>query len=185
MKKYIKWIIAFVIVIFACFAYAHIDKMHAIFDEDVDPSLYNGTEVASKDVFEQKFVSKEKALDGVALKFNTTGENLSKVKLFYSIEDSSGETIRKGCLDGDEFENQKYNILAFDRIENSQDKEFVFKCYCENNDEANGISILSENNTLVMKYYMSRFDMETFVIAVALCLYVLVFMKVLFKMFKE
>lgn len=185
MKKYVKWTLALVIVIIACFAYAHIDKMHAIFNEDIDPSLYVASDVASQEEFEQKFISEEDALDGVALKFNTTGEQLAKVRLVYSIENASGEIIRTGILEGEKFKNQKYNILAFDRIENSKNQEYVFKCHCENNDEVNGISILSENNTLVMKYYMSRFDVETFVIAVALCVYVMIFMKVLFKMFKE
>ena len=185
MKKYFKWVCIILIVVVACFIYAHIDKMHAIFDEDVDPSLYVGSDVQSREEFEQKFVSEEEALDGIALKFNITGENIEKVTLVYEIADESGKTIRSGELSGDKFQNQKYNKLSFDRISDSKSKEFIFKCHVENNDVANGISFLKENDTLVMKYYMSRFDLETFIIAVALCLYVIVFMKILFKMFKE
>ena len=185
MRKYFKWLGVILVVIVACFAYSHIDKMHAIFNEDVDPSLYVGSEVQSKEIFEQKFVSDENALDGIALKFNITGENIEKVNLVYEIADESGETIRSGELSGDKFQNQKYNKLSFERINNSKNKEFIFRCYTENNDEENGISFLKEGDTLVMKCYMSRFDFETFIIAVALCLYVIVFMNILFKMFKE
>ena len=133
----------------------------------------------------QKFASDEKALDGVAVKFTTTGENLDQVVLVYSIEDESGQVIRNGKLSGDKFKNQKYNKLSFDRIDHALGKEFVFKCHLENNDEDNGISFQKEGDNLVMKYYMSRFDLETFVVACALCLYVVMFMRILIKLFKE
>ena len=107
------------------------------------------------------------------------------MKLIYSIESEDGETLREGELEGSKFKNQKFNKLGFDRIEDTKDKTFVFKCHVENNDINNGISIQQEGENLVLKYYMFKFDLETFVIACALCAYVIIFMQILFKMFKE
>lgn len=185
MKKKLKWVGAFCFVIVICFAYAHIDKMHSVYNEDVDPSLYTGSEVDSDEEFQQEFSSVEKNIDGIALKVNTTGENLEKVKLVYSVENENGVQISQGEVTGDELKNQKFNKLPVGKITNAKGSNYIFKCHLENNDKLNGVSILRENDKLVMKYYMSRFDLETFSIAVALCLYVIVFMKILFKMFKE
>ena len=185
MKKYLKSGIIVLVILVLCFMYAQIDKMHPVFNTDVDPSAYSSTEVGTTEVFEQTFVSKEKAVDGIAVKFVTTGADLDKVNLIYSIEDESGNVLGSGKLSGDKFRNQKYNKLNVERIDDAKGKKLVFKCQMENNDKDNGISIYQEGENIVMKYYMSRFDLESFIVACALCLYVIVFMKILFKMFRE
>lgn len=185
MKKFTKFGSVILVIAVLCFVYAHIDKMHPVFNEKVDPAYYGGTAVGSTEKFQQVFISGEDHIDGVALKFGVTGENINKVNLVYSIESEDGQTLGTGNLEGSQFKNQKYNVLKVDRIENVKDQELVFKCHLENTDAENGISISKEGENLVMKYYMSRFDLETFVIACALCAYVVVFMKILFKMFKE
>lgn len=185
MKKIVKFGSIFLVIAVLCFVYAHIDKMHPVFDEDVDPAYYGGTAVGSTEEFQQAFVSGEKYVDGVALKFGATGYRLHEVKLIYSIESQEGKVLGTGTLEGSKFQHQKYNVLEVDRIENVKDKVLIFKCHLENTDAENGISISKEGENLVMKYYTSRFDLETFVIACALCAYVVVFMKILFKMFKE
>ena len=185
MKKYFKWSCVICVVLILCFFYAHIDKMYAVYDLDVDPGDYVGTNLDTCEEYKQEFTSEEKALDGVALKFAMSGEELQKVKLIYSIESEDGETLREGELEGSKFKNQKFNKLGFDRIEDTKDKTFVFKCHVENNDINNGISIQQEGENLVLIYYMFKFDLETFVIACALCAYVIIFMQIVFKMFKE
>lgn len=185
-KRYLHKACITALVFSLCFIYAHVDKMHAIFNEDVDPSFYTGTEVGSDNQFEQEFIVKEETfLDGVALKFATTGEQLERVNLLYLIEDDKGCVLGEGKLEGDKFRSQKYNKLSFGRIDNIKDKKLVFKCYMENNNDQNGISISHQGETMVLRYYASRFDVETFVIACALCMYMIGFMKILFKMFKE
>ena len=185
MKKFTKLGSMILVIAVLCFVYAHIDKMHPVFDEDVDPAYYGGTIVGSTEEFQQTFVSSEEHIDGVALKFGVTGEKLQEVNLVYSIESEDGKILGTGKLEGSKFKNQKYNALEVDRIENVKGQTLVFKCHLENTDTENGISISKEGENLVMKYYMSRFDLETFVIACALCAYVVLFMKILFKMFKE
>jgi len=185
MKKYVKIGSLVLMILVLCIAYAHINKMHPIFNVDVDPGTYIGTAVGASEEFEQIFVSQEKSIDGVAVKFATTGENLEAVQLVYSIEDENGQVLGDGVLKGSNFKNQKYNQLKVKRIEDAEGKVFIFKCHMENNDDTNGISFYQESDNLIMKYYMTRFDAETFLVAFALCLYVVVFMKILFKMFKE
>ena len=185
MKKFIKLGSMILAVAVLCFIYAHIDKMHPVFNEEVDPAYYSGTAVGSTEEFRQSFVSNEEHIDGVALKFGVTGESLQKVNLVYSVESEDGQVLGTGNLKGNKFKNQKYNVLKVDRIENVKDQILVFKCRLENTDSENGISISKEGENLVMKYFTSRFDLETYVIAFALCAYVVVFMKILFKMFKE
>lgn len=185
MKRVTKLGSIILVIVVLCFAYAHIDKMHPVFNEDVDPADYVGTTVGTTEEFQQAFVSGEEYIDGIALKFGTTGSKLHEVNLIYSIESEDGQILGTGKLEGSKFKNQKYNILEVEKIENVKGKILVFKCYLENTDAENGISISKEGENLVMKYYTSRFDLETFLIACALCAYVAVFMKILFKMFKE
>lgn len=185
MKKYMKYVGMAVVVFLLSFLYAHINKMHAVFDEEVDQSLFTSTEISSQEEFQQGFICEEDAIDGIALKFARTGEEIEKVKLVYSIEDTEGNILGEGVLNGEDFKNQKYNKLKVERIEDIKGKELIFKCHMENNDDTNGISMYKEGSTLVMKYYLFRFDVETFFIACALCIYVIVFMQILFKMFKE
>ena len=184
MKKFIKLGSMILVIAVLCFVYAHIDKMHPVFNEEVDPAYYGGTAVGSTEEFHQVFISGEEYIDGIALKFGSTGYRLHEVNLIYSIE-SDGKVLGSGKLEGSKFQHQKYNILEVERIENVKGKALLFKCHLENTDAENGISISKEGENLVMKYYASRFDLETFVIACALCAYVVVFMKFLFKMFKE
>ena len=185
MKKYVKVGGITLFVMGLCFVYAHIDKMHPIFNVDVDPGAYGSTDIGTTEEFQQTFVVTEKAIDGVAVKFVTTGEKLDKVNLIYSIENQNGQVLGSGKLEGSKFKNQKYNKLVVERIDNTEGETLIFKCHMENNDDANGVSLYKEGENIVMKYYMSRFDVETFGVACALCLYVVAFMKILFKMFKE
>lgn len=185
MKKCIKYISIVMVIFLLSFSYAHINKMHAVFNEKIDQSLFVSTEISSQEEYRQAFIASEDAIDGIALKFARSGEEIDKVVLKYAIEDASGKVVREGRLDGENFRNQKYNKLKFDRINDAKGKELVFICQVENNDESNGISLYKESGTLVMKYYCFRFDLETFCIAFALCVYVIVFMRILFKIFKE
>ena len=185
MKRKFKIFVCLIIILAACFGYAHIDKMHSVFDTEVDPSLYVSTSIDSKEEYRQEFVCEEKILDGIAVKFNITGEEIDKVKLIYCIEDEHENVIREGTLSGDKFRNQKYNKLGFETIENTKGKKFIVKIHLENNDAENGVSFLFEGEKLVLKYYAFRFDVETFMIACFFCAYVVGFMKILFKMFKE
>lgn len=185
MKKGVKKLIVLLVVLVACFAYAHVNKMHSVFDSDVDPSMYITTSIDSQEEYSHSFVVEEKALDGVAVKVNVAGEELDKVKLVYSISSSDNVELGKGEIAGSKLRNQKYNKLAFERLEDTEGKQFIFKCHLENNDEVNGVSFQFEGENMVMKYYMFRFDIETFCIALFFCMYVYFFMKVLFKMFRE
>lgn len=185
MKKVIRLGSIFFIIAILCFVYAHIDKMHPVFNVDVDPGDYDATEVGTTEEFQQIFISREKVIDGVALKIGTTGARLYEVNLIYSIEDESGRVLGAGKIEGKRLKNQKYNKLEVEKIKDVKDKKLIFKCHLENTDTENGISIYTEGKNLVMKYYTSRFDVETFVIACVLCAYVVLFMKILFKLFKE
>ena len=184
MRKYIKWGAISLILFVICFAYAHIYKMHPVFDTDVDAGLYIGTPVGEEAEYSQTFTCEEQFLDGVALKFGT-GEELDKVSVVYSISDQSGREVGSGVLPGKKLANNKYNKMKVERIENAKGETYTFRCHVENDDEANGISIYQEGEHLVMKYFAFRFDFETLVIACSFCVYVIVFMKILFKLFRE
>ena len=89
---------------------------------------------------------------------------------------------------------------AFDRIENAKGQPYKLILSVENSDEQNGIGfyatqgvdekqqlMIKENlseGTLVTRIICHRFDLETFIVFTGIVLFIIAFMKVLYKSFK-
>ena len=185
MKKYLQWGIIICVLIASCFAYAHVNNMHCLFDEDIDPGYYTVINMEENVFCEQNFQCEEKKIDGVNIKLVTSGTELNKVVLNYEICDESGRTIRSDKISGSQLKSNKYNKLKFDTIEDARGKSFKIRIWTEKVDANNIINLYQAEDNLVMKYYSFRFDMETFAIACSFCLYIFFFMKLLFKLFRE
>ena len=68
MKKRMKSILGIILLIVFAFFYAHIAKVHNIYNKDIDPSAYSNTGVLTQLGVQQEFVCKEKYLDQSGLK---------------------------------------------------------------------------------------------------------------------
>ena len=73
-KNILYTILIWVVILVGAYMYAHIDKMHTLYDEDVDTSSYIATGDLSKGVLEQTFLCEEDSLDGMSVKCQLFGD---------------------------------------------------------------------------------------------------------------
>ena len=156
MKKRLKIICGIGILIVAVFLYAHIEKAHEIYDKDIDPSEY-GNVIEEKPVtLKQQFILQESTLDGFKIKGVENGD-ISKVDIIYSISQTSED-------------NQSSVNFSFEKGIERNTKLIM------NREEIDG--------TLIMKTITKRFDLETFFVVMLFAVYIIFFIRLLYKLFK-
>lgn len=200
MKQKIKTIAWAIIIVVIAFIYAHIAKAHNVYNLDIDPSEYRATGILTETGVTQEFVSQEEHLDAVKVK-TTIFTNCENVKLNYSIVDAESQKVlaegKKSCK---KVKNSKFFELDFKRITNCKNKKLELKIYSEGQTIDTGVGFSYEptnengtklmvngqdtEGTLVVKTITHRFDVETFVMFIAFILYIIVFLKILYKLFK-
>ena len=166
MKKIMKWVIGIAVIIMFSFLYAHIAKTHILYDNRVDTSKYMGTGVLSGKI------------------------------------DETGKIVAKSELKLKDIKNSKFNVFKFDRISECKGKTYTL--YVENPDgdvektlgvgfsyepkTEKGTELLINGNnvdgTLIAKTVTNRFDMETFCVVLLFVLYIVFFVKFLYRLFK-
>lgn len=198
-KKIISCLIICVVIVLSYF-YAHIDKNSYIYNRNSDTALFYGTGILlNNEEITQTFIAEENVIDGFNIKIATAG-NVDKVVLSYSVIDEMSEVIAQAKVPANALESNKFNRLEIPTIENTEGKQYTLVLSTENADEQNGVGFYIEpgrrenqqltikNNdtdgTLVARIISHRFDMETFVVLLGIILFVVVFMKVLYKFFK-
>lgn len=201
MERIKKFILIIVIVLVAFF-YAHIDKNYYLYDRNQDSSEYVSTGILEDGMLSQKFVAESDNLDGINIKTSVYGD-ADKVKILYQIFDvSTNEVVAEGEVEGIEIKSGKFLNIKFDRVTDVRDKEYLLQIEEEGADDANGIGfsigaskdsevskelLIKGKNTegsLICRVIEHRFDVETFVMFLVFVVYIVVFMKVLYKMFK-
>ena len=198
-KKIISCLIICVVIVLSYF-YAHIDKNSYIYNRNSDTALFYGTGILlNSEEITQTFIAEENVIDGFNIKIATAG-NVDKVVLSYSVIDEMSEVIAQAKVPANALESNKFNRLEIPTIENTEGKQYTLVLSTENADEQNGVGFYIEpgrrenqqltikNNdtdgTLVARIISHRFDMETFVVLLGIILFVVMFMKVLYKFFK-
>lgn len=200
MKKSIRLlIIAFLILAFT-FLYAHIAKNIYLYDRNTEAENYIGTGILlDGETITQTFVSKEDVIDGINLKASVAG-NPADIKLVYKITDNASGASVKGTISGEKIKNNKFNELDIKSIKNAKGKSYTLLLKGEGADNSKGFSFYIDpagnggekltvkgNDTkgsLVVRTVTHRFDLETFVVLLGFILFVIVFIKVLYKLFK-
>ncbi|MCB6288423.1 hypothetical protein [[Clostridium] scindens] len=200
MKKKIQIIVGIVIIVIASFLYAHISKTHCIYDREIDTSDYKDVPLLDGIMVSQSFKVTENTLDGVRIKCRVNG-NPENVNVKYVLKEvDSGEEIANGIVSGAAIKNSKFTDFEFLVVGNTNGKEYEFVIWAENGDEENNIVLCYEGmketdtelkiseqiqeGTLILKTVTKRFDIETFVILLIFVLYIIVFLKFLYKLFK-
>lgn len=199
MKKVIKKVFLICIIIIACFAYAHIDKLTYIYDKEIDTSEFVNTGIIEDTTITQTFISNEDSLDGVQTKCTVAGK-VDNVQIEYELKEAdSGKTVSKGSTAGSEIKNNKFNKFRFDKINNCKGKQYqiIFKetgsddlngisFYISSKQECNQMLTVKGNNTqgtMIVRTICHRFDMETFCVVLFFSAYIIVFLKMLYKLF--
>lgn len=201
MKKKIKVVIGIVLVVAFAFCYAHIAKLNNIYDRQVDSSKYIGTGVI-RDSLEQKFVSKEDTLDGISLKCQFQGDATGTSLKIELVDCNTNETVAISTVSAKDMKTGKFNVFRFDTVEDCKGKTYKVVVSEKNADfeASKGIGLLYQpdtekstalsingnetQGTLIMKTVTNRFDIETFCVVLIFALYIYIFIKFLYKLFK-
>lgn len=201
MKKKIKVVIGIVLVVAFAFCYAHIAKLNNIYDRQVDSSKYIGTGVI-RDSLEQKFVSKEDTLDGISLKCQFQGDATGTSLKIELVDCNTNETVASSTVSAKDMKTGKFNVFRFDTVEDCKGKTYKVVVSEKNADfeASKGIGLLYQpdtekstalsingnetQGTLIMKTVTNRFDIETFCVVLIFALYIYIFIKFLYKLFK-
>lgn len=200
MKKKIQIIVGIVVIVIASFLYAHISKTHCIYDREIDTSDYKDVPLLDGITVSQSFKVTENTLDGVRIKCRVNG-NPENVNVEYVLKEvDSGEEIANGIVSGAAIKNSKFTDFEFSVVGNTNGKEYEFVIWAEDGDEENNIVLCYEGmketdtelkiseqiqeGTLILKTVTKRFDIETFVILLIFVLYIIVFLKFLYRLFK-
>ena len=202
MKKYVKTGIGILIIVVLAFLYAHIDKNSYLYDRNADTSAFISTGVLLEgETISQEFVSEEDILDGLNIKCSVTG-NVEDVEVQYILRDAkTNKKVASGSTKASEIKNNKFNRFDIETVESAKGKEYLFEITETGADAANGVSfyvvpqkeegaqVLSIKNNetqgaLAARYISHRFDVETFVVLLGFVAFIVIFMKLLYKLFK-
>lgn len=198
MKKTVKYVVCTIVFVGFAFIYSHVDKIHAIYNEDVDNSTYLNTGILLDSEIEQQFIPVENRLDSLRIKCVTVGESADSNIEYKIIDNASGQIIRQGIIDGAQVLNNKFLEIDFEVIEDCEGKEYTLSLY-ETGVENSGIGFYLENSipntcytvdgekrdgTLIIRTVTQRLDIETFFVVVLFEIYFLMFIKIMYKLFK-
>lgn len=202
MKKYIKTGIGILIVVILAFLYAHIDKNSYLYDRNADTSAFISTgTLLDGEVISQEFVSQEDILSGINIKCSVLGD-ASDVEVQYRLLDAeTGKEVASGSVKAEKIKNNKFNQFRIEQIDAAKGREYLFEMTETGADATNGVSFyvvpqkeeaahrlhIKNNETegaLATRYVSHRFDVETFVVLLGFVAFIVIFMKLLYKLFK-
>lgn len=201
MKKVIKRGIGIFLAIIFAFLYSHVDNMTFLYNRDIDTSNYVSTGVMQNIQLSQNFVCEEEFLDGIQIKCSSVG-NTENVNITYIIEEEKTKVkVAEGIIEGREIKNNKFNEITFSRIKNAEGKKYKITFKESGSDSINGVSFyfvenVDNNKTLILdgekidgfslaaRTISHRFDFETFGVVNIFLIYIVCFLKILYKLFK-
>lgn len=200
MKKIVRQIVYSIIVIAFVFCYAHIAKTHNIYDKTIDTSKYKETTSYMDKNVTQQFQSEEMTLDGIRLKCKSKGITDNIQVKFSLIDVDTEDVVAEGVVSGNQFKDSKFYEFNFDTVSECKNKSYKFIleetgntvdnyidfCYTDTQEKNTEMEINNEAvvGTLVMKTVTNRFDIETFCVLLIFIVYIVVFLKFLYKLFK-
>lgn len=200
MKK-LRIIIGVIVIIAIAFVYAHIGKVNPVYDKRVDNSEYIGTGVFDGIVV-QTFVCVEDTLDGITAKCQLQGDASGTAIKMTLIDSGMDTVVAETILTAEEIENSKFNEFSFGTIEGCKGKTYrvIFENVDEDIENTKGIGLLYQpatemntqleingkatEGTLIIKTVTDRFDFETFFVFLLFAVYIICFIKFLYKLFR-
>lgn len=200
--KNIKRLVCIIIVVVVAFFYAHVDKLSYFYDKKQDTGEYIATGILTNRDLVQEFTINTDYVTGIQVKTTVYGD-VEDVEVSYKLIDSETEKIiNEENVAGTEFENNGFYQFTLDAKENLHGKNVTLVISESGSDELNGIGFsigkkvnsgisgelfIDGNSTegvLVARTVRHGFDVETFVIFLAFIAYIVIFMKILYKLFK-
>lgn len=199
MKKWLKYGIGILILLAACFAYAHVDKKHNLYDAKTDSSQYVSSQIEEGTSVEEEFVCGEDSLDGISVKLvlvNAPQEG----ELTYELWDESEEKLASGEIPAADIKSGRMRTVKFGKtFSGSKGKTYRVVFGASGFEEGKGVGVYYDpvgtkqgtlkikgqevNGTMILRSVTHRFDLETFLITLVFAVYIILFLRVLYRLF--
>lgn len=179
-----KKIVAVILLLIFAFAYAYVAKTTIIYDKSVDESVALGVQ----ERVEQNVVCQEKTWDGVDVKCQVIGEALDVEIKMTVVDTETGQVKAEVKKNVSELKNGKFNRFLFSKIKDCKGKTYkiVFENIRGRDAQEEGVGFLAQaDGTLIMKMITRKFDIETFVVLMMILAYIVIFFRVLDRLFSR
>lgn len=204
--KTLKRVIVLLLVVLLAALYSNGVWQRAIYDTDIGSNSYNVlTHLDENAEIQQDFLCPENGLSGISIKLAVS--EMQEVKEYKWVLSTKKDNniicegnITDKMLNDEEFKKKQILKIEFPLQKNSKDKKYVFSIkgkdieegariafYTTRNDENAGELRLNEQpqkEVLIIKESIKQFNVQTFVVFLGLALYVAVFIRVMYKLFK-
>lgn len=154
------------------------------YNRTVDVGKYANTGVICEKKLTQDVYSTEKSLDGIQVKTQNVGD-CTNIKIKITILDKkTKQNLRQKEISVSDFENDKFATIKFKKITNCKNRMLQLLIEEIGADYGNGVTFYQENGNLIGRLISRKIDMETMIVSFSLCLYLYLFFKWLYGMFK-
>lgn len=202
MKAKIRVVIIGIIMAGLAGMYSMIDKSRAVYDTDIDVSQFQGIFLEEGKEVVQEFVCEEESLDAVGFKVAVDNQmDKKKILLSYRlIEQGSGKQMAEGETNLEGMKVGKFFQAHFPKIKGCHGKAYRFSISLKQRGTDGNIQLFyvpgrSEEAKLfygdeqiegvgLFRTVTHRFDLETFIVAASFLIYIVVFMRWIYKLFK-
>ena len=145
---------------------------------------YANTGVICEKKLTQDVYSTEKSLDGIQVKTQNVGD-CTNIKIKITILDKkTKQNLRQKEISVSDFENDKFATIKFKKITNCKNRMLQLRIEEIGADYGNGVTFYQENGNLIGRLISRKIDMETMIVSFSLGLYLYLFFKWLYGMFK-
>lgn len=200
MKKRLPVIIAFILTIAAAFFFAHIDKEHRIYNNNVDSLSYIDAGVLEDgEVYSQTLVCMEDVINGFRVKNSIAGEYADCIVRMEIRDAQSNELITAVEEPGSSFKRQKIHYYKTDELTGMKGRKLLVTLTESGSSMGNGIlmyyvpqegeytAMLDDrelDGLMPVATVTDRFDTETFIIFLLSLWFIWGFMWFLYKLFQ-
>jgi hypothetical protein len=184
--KILKKIALVIIIAVIGVIYSYSSWPQAVYDVNIDSGAYEATPLLVGDShIEQDFVCKYNGLNQFQIRLDTMQRAKIGKYNWAIVDNSSNEIVREGEMDISKLDKKNNCKIKFDKIKDSKEKSYKVLIYAKSVAEDESISVLkTSDNELVIKVYMKRFNVETFVVFLGIGVYLVAFIKFMSKLFQ-
>lgn len=201
MKKKLIYIFIGILVLVGIYFYSFVDRQNYVYDKQVESADYKNVPLLwPETVIEQNFYCTKNGLFSVKFKVGTYARENSNHIQYEIIDVNKNISVANGEINAKDLTDGEFCEIKFDKIEDSKGSQYKLVLRSDDAESDNGIAIFttkaSQDNTklvidgeennevLTLRTVSNGFDVETFIIMIFLFIYMCVFIKVLFWLFR-
>lgn len=201
MKKIVKTIIMILLMVAVGAVHAYGQWKQPVYDTTVDAAEYqNVGEISGEAKIEQEFTSEYNGMNALFIRTSTWGRVNDSEMNYRLVNTADDSVITEGVLKVSEVTDNEYKEITFPEVKESKGEQYRFTIVSDGIKNGEGISIFTTKKTesaeslevngeeqdqaLVMKVQAKEFNWEDFIVLIGLQLYVVGFVKLLYRFLK-